>query len=149
MRTRIVRELVVRYKRNPKKRLPEAPLTDARSVYHVFRDLGAFPREHLVVLLLDVQNRLLGYETVAIGTNRAALVSAQCVYQAALLANAPSVILIHNHPSDETQPSPQDRALTQQIKLAGELVGVKLLDHVIVTDSGYYSFAEHGILDAK
>lgn len=134
------------YRRNPRKRFPTKPIQSGCDVYEIAKDLGAYPREHLVVLLLDARCLLVGYETVSIGTAQASLVSTACVFQAALLVNARSIILVHTHPSGVAEPSEEDRKVTMRLKLAGELIGIEVVDHVIVGETGYYSFADAGEL---
>src|SRR5215471_3715346 len=69
------------------------------------------------------------------------------VFKPAILSNASSVILSHNHPSGDPHPSQEDRALTVRLRQAGKLLGVEVLDHIIVGDGRYYSFADEGLLD--
>ena len=68
------------------------------------------------------------------------------IFVAALKANCCAIIISHNHPSGNLKPSRQDEELTQKIKLAGQLLDIKLMDHLIVTTEGYYSFADEGLL---
>ena len=96
-------------------------------------------REHFVVMLLCTQNRLIGVNTVSVGTLNAALVSPREVFKAAILANAASVIVGHNHPSGDPQPSPEDVQVTEVLRRAGELLDIPVLDHVVVGDGGRYA----------
>ena len=96
-------------------------------------------REHFVTMMLDVKNRVIGIHTVSIGTLNASLVSAREVFKAAILCNAASVILAHNHPSGDLTPSPEDLRVTEVLKEAGKLLDIEVLDHVIVGDDGRWS----------
>ncbi len=96
-------------------------------------------REHFVVMMLCTQNRIIGLSTVSIGTLNAALVSPREVFKAAILANAASVILAHNHPSGDPQPSPEDVQVTNTLRKAGHILEIPVLDHIIVGDSGRFS----------
>jgi len=96
-------------------------------------------REHFVVMLLCTQNRLIGVNTVSVGTLNAALVSPREVFKAAILANAASVVVGHNHPSGDPQPSPEDVQVTEVLRRAGELLDIPVLDHVVIGDCGRYA----------
>ncbi|MDT8444359.1 MAG: JAB domain-containing protein [Desulfuromonadales bacterium] len=80
------------------------------------------------------------------GSLNASIVHPREVYKAALLSSAAAVIFIHNHPSGDTAPSREDIEITKRLKDAGELLGIRVLDHLIVGEAGYYSFANDGIL---
>ena len=93
-------------------------------------------REHMLVFFLDTKQRVTGYHTVSIGTLNASLVSAREVFKAALLANAARIILVHNHPSGDPAPSSEDRGVTREIREAGDLMDVPLLDHIVIGANG-------------
>ena len=96
-------------------------------------------REHFVTLMMDVNNRIIGIHTVSIGTLNCAVISAREVFKAAILANAASIILAHNHPSGDVSPSPEDIQVTENLKKAGKLLDIEVLDHVIVGEDGKFS----------
>lgn len=102
--------------------------------------------EVFAVMYLDAQNHLLGYERVFRGTLTQTAVFPREIVKAALLRNAASVILHHNHPSGLCQPSRADESLTIAVKAALALVDVKVLDHIITSDAGALSMAEQGLL---
>lgn len=110
---------------------------DAASVLQSF--LEDEDREHFVSLMLDAKNRIIGVHTVSIGTLTCALVSPREVFKAAILANACSIIVAHNHPSGDPEPSPEDLHITEQLAKAGKLLDIELLDHVIVGEDGSYT----------
>jgi DNA repair protein RadC len=115
----------------------------------LFRDfLGAVDREHFMVAMLDRKHRLIGVNLVHVGTIDGALVNPRDVYKPALLCNAVSIVLYHNHPSGDCQPSREDRALTQRLTEAGKLLDVTVLDHIILGDgtNQYLSFADENYL---
>ena len=103
-------------------------------------------REHCVVLLLNRKNRLIGLNTVSIGSLTASVVHPREVFKPAILGNAAAVILCHNHPSGDPAPSQEDRVLTKRLVEAGKLLGIDILDHIIVGDGRYFSFADEGLL---
>lgn len=120
---------------------------EARDVYEAFREqFEQLDREMFVVLLLDGKNRALGFNTVSVGSLTAALVHPREVFKPAILANAASVVLVHNHPSGDPEPSQEDRAITERLKHAGDLLGIKVLDHVVIGDGTYWSFADEHLL---
>jgi DNA repair protein RadC len=109
---------------------------------------GTRPVEHFGVLLLDTRHRVLRTTLLSIGTLDASIVHPREVFREATLAGAFALILFHNHPSGDAKPSPDDVALTRRLIAAGELMGITVLDHIIVTDRGYYSLREAGDLRA-
>lgn len=108
--------------------------------------IGNKPHESFAVLFLDVQNRLIEMKEMFRGTLTHASVYPREVVKAALACNAASLILAHNHPSGNTDPSAADRSLTDALKQALALVDVRVLDHFIVAGNRVYSFAEHGMV---
>jgi DNA repair protein RadC len=105
--------------------------------------LAEADREHLVVLLLNNKNRRIGINTVSIGSLTSSLAHPREVFKVAILANAAAIIVAHNHPSGEPQPSREDVELTQRLHAAADLLGIKLLDHIILGENGcWYSFPE-------
>jgi len=135
-------ELMIVRKRRQGAGLPRF-VRDAGAVYSAFREEAELlDRERFVVVLLDGKNRVLGFHVVSVGSLTAALVHPREVFKAAILANAAAVILAHNHPSGDPSPSAEDRALTARLRQAGELIGIRVLDHVVIGDGSYTSLAE-------
>ncbi|WP_020678104.1 JAB domain-containing protein [Geopsychrobacter electrodiphilus] len=120
--------------------------TSAEHVFELFRDLAKETKENFVALHLDTKNRIICYDTVSIGSLNASVVHPREVYKTVLLSSAAAVLFIHNHPSGDTAPSREDIEITKRLKDAGELLGIRVLDHLIVGEAGYYSFANDGIL---
>jgi DNA repair protein RadC len=102
-------------------------------------------RENFVAVLLNTKNEVIEFPTISVGTLSASLVHPREVFKPAIRASAASVVLAHNHPSGKVEPSPEDREVTRRLSDAGEIVGIKVLDHVILGD-GYFSMKEHGML---
>ena len=123
-----------------------AKCSSSDNVFELFRDLTREAKEHFVALHLDSKNRIICYDTVSVGSLSASIVHPREVYKAALLSSAAAVLLIHNHPSGETTPSREDIEITQRLKAAGDLLGIRVLDHIILGERGYYSFANAGNL---
>lgn len=103
-------------------------------------------REEFVVLLLDAKHHVRGIHTVSIGSLSMSIVHPRETFKAAIVSNASTVILAHNHPSGDPTPSKEDRELTARLKQCGELLGIPVLDHVIVGEGRHYSFADMGAL---
>lgn len=101
-------------------------------------------RESFHVLLLDGRHRLLGEAEVSIGTLTASLVHPREVFRDAIRAAAAAVLLVHNHPSGDPTPSAEDRVVTERLASAGELLGIRVIDHLIVSERGHFSFREAG-----
>jgi DNA repair protein RadC len=100
-------------------------------------------QEEFKVLLLSRSNQVLGIYSLSKGSTSATIVDAKLVFSVALKCNAASIIIAHNHPSNNLKPSQADKSLTKKLKTAGEYLDVKLLDHIIVTSGGYYSFSDN------
>ena len=105
-------------------------------------ELHKEPEEVVVMLALDNKNRLMSCCEISHGTLNSAMVSPRDVYKRALVANAKSIIIAHNHPTGSVTPSLEDKIITSSLKEAGKVLDVKLLDHIIVGDKRYYSFYE-------
>jgi DNA repair protein RadC len=103
-------------------------------------------RENLILMMLDTKGHLIGEKLMTVGTVNASLISPREVFMEALKHRAVSVILLHNHPSGDPEPSSEDRKITEKMKRAGELLEIRLLDHVVIGDRRYVSFAERGLL---
>ena len=119
---------------------------DAGALVHAY--LADVDREHFLVLLLDQKNKVIGIHTVSIGSLTASVVHPREVFKPAILSNAAAIILAHNHPSGQPQPSQEDRVLTVRLVTAGKLLGISVLDPVIFGEatSAYFSFAAEGLL---
>ena len=96
-------------------------------------------REHCVALYLDGAHQIVSYSIISIGTANMSVVHPREVFQRAILVGAISIIIAHNHPSGVLTPSDEDHKVTQRLRDAGEILGIKLLDHLIVTDLAHYS----------
>jgi DNA repair protein RadC len=117
------------------------------SVYQIIKPyLEDLDREHFVVMLLDVKKKVIGINTVSIGILFSCPVHLREVFKPAIVANAAAVILVHNHPSGQPDPSQDDLALTVRLKEAGEILGIEVLDHVIVGEERYVSLKERGLV---
>ena len=121
-------------------------LRTPREVYEATADLRTERREHFVGLYLNTRNRLLLRETVSVGSLNASIVHPREVFEPALRRGAASLIVVHNHPSGEAEPSEDDIQITRRLAQAGDILGIALLDHVVVATGGYVSLKEEGHL---
>ena len=103
-------------------------------------------KEYFKVLLLNQSNQVLGYTLISEGGITDTSVDVRVILQATLLTNSVAIILAHNHPSGSLKPSQQDIEITKQVKRAAKLMRIEVFDHLILTDEGYYSFADEGQL---
>lgn len=110
--------------------------------------IGDPDREYFVALLLDAKNRITGIHTVSQGSLNQSIVHPRETFKAAILANAAGMILAHNHPSGDLSPSSEDLAITRRLKEAGELLGIKILDHIIIDTENqkFNSFVDAGLM---
>lgn len=103
-------------------------------------------RESFHALQLDGRHRLVSVDEVSVGTLTASLVHPREVFRAAIRNAAAALLLVHHHPSGDPSPSAEDRSVTERLVAAGRLLGIRVVDHVIVAESGYFSFQEAGLL---
>jgi DNA repair protein RadC len=123
-------------------------ITAPEHVFNLLRkDLFAKKRELLYLLSLDGRNKLIAKDLISLGTIDSTLVSPREVFRQALLRNATSAVLAHNHPSQNLTPSTEDLILTEEVAKIGVSLGIPLLDHVIITDSSYTSIKALNLFD--
>lgn len=123
-----------------------APLRTSAEVYrHCGARLAALRKEQFHVLLLDGKNRLIKEVRISEGSLTASLVHPREVFVPVIEESAAAIILVHNHPSGDPTPSAEDVAITARLRQVGDLMGVSVLDHVVIGDGRYVSFADEGI----
>jgi len=115
-------------------------------IYEHCRDIRGSNREHFVAFYLNSRHQILRREVVSIGSLNASIVHPREVFRPAIVLCAAALVLAHNHPSGDTAPSEEDLAITRRLKEAGRLLGIELVDHVIVAESGYTSMRERRLL---
>lgn len=123
------------------------PLRSSEDVYRHFREnLGKEKRELFYVVLLNNKNRKIREVKISEGSLTASLVHPREVYNPVIRESAAAVIFVHNHPSGDPAPSPEDIDITRRLKEVGEVVGVRVLDHVVIGYDRYFSFSDKGML---
>lgn len=126
---------------------PAPNISSPRQVADLFAVQAQSVREHFLVCHTDLASNLLAVETVAIGDMAGLELSVGEVFRSVLATGAPSLLLVHNHPSGDPTPSEQDLTTTKKLLQAANLLSLVLEDHVILCrDGSYFSFAEHGLL---
>jgi DNA repair protein RadC len=130
---------------------PEESFRDPRSLSKVLsKYFHGLDREHFIAVSLNSANQIIGINTVSIGSLNQAIVHPRETFKAAILCNAAAIILAHNHPSGSTKPSQEDRDITDRLTKAGELLGIKVLDHIIMGEgSDYFSFTTEREAEAE
>ena len=136
-------ELSKRYNKLVKGGYNKKPINSAKDIYNMFVDeMRNYKKEVLKVVLLDTKNVPISIKEVSVGTLNSSLIHPREVFKEAIKESANSIILVHNHPSGNCNPSNEDIEMTKLLVQAGEHLGVKVLDHVIIGKRKYYSFKE-------
>lgn len=125
------------------------PINSPNTLYNTIETLFKLsekPQEHLVLLALDTKAQVCGAFTVHIGTMNMSVCNMRDIMQRAILSNAYSIVIAHNHPSGNPTPSPEDIEVTKRLDQASQIMGIELLDHIIIGDEStpYYSLKEKG-----
>ena len=122
-------------------------ISSPKDAYEMVKEqLEGLDREQFIIACLNTKNEPTNISVVSVGTLNKAIVHPREVFKTAILSNAASIMAFHNHPSGETTPSQQDIQLTNRLYEAGELLGIKLLDHLIIGDGTFTSLKEKGYL---
>ncbi len=103
-------------------------------------------KEHFKLILLNPRNKIIGISTISIGTLNASLVHPREVFKDAITHSAASVVLAHNHPSGDPEPSEDDITITKRLIEAGKILGIEVTDHVVISKSGFFSFKEKNLI---
>ena len=144
-----VAEVEISYK--PDYKVSERPqISSSNDAYNIMTDQWDSGKlellEEFKILLVKRRNRVLGLVNISQGGLSSAIADSKVIYATALKSCASGIILAHNHPSGEVDPSREDISLTNKLKAGAELLDLKILDHLIITRGKFYSFADEGIL---
>lgn len=121
-------------------------ITSSKAVFEIMQPIiGELPHEEFWVLYLNNSNKIIHKSQLSKGGITGTVVDIRLIFKTALEHNAISVILTHNHPSGKLQASDADKDITKKLKVAGEQLDIKVLDHIIITETGYFSFQDEGI----
>lgn len=125
---------------------PAALLLSPEQVANELKDIRNHKKEHFVIFYLDSRNNEVQREIISVGTLNASIVHPREVFELAIQHSAAHVIVAHNHPSGDPEPSDEDKILTDRLVEAGKILGIELLDHIIITSNTHYSFKEKGLI---
>lgn len=103
-------------------------------------------KEHFKLILLDTRNKIIGISTISIGTLNASLVHPREIFKEAIIHNSASVVLAHNHPSGDPEPSEEDLTITERLVESGKILGIEVIDHIIIGKTNFSSFKERGLI---
>ncbi len=143
----IVAALELGRRRKESKEVEKEKLTSSREAVNIMQPiLGELMHEEFWIIFLNRANLVLGKKQISMGGMSGTIADPRMIFKAALDQKAVSIILCHNHPSGNNQPSASDIQLTKNISEAGKLLEINVLDHIIVTQHGFYSFADEGLL---
>jgi DNA repair protein RadC len=120
-------------------------IESAADAARLVQEMAYLQQEQIRVILLDTHRRVIAIPTVYIGTVNMSIVRVAEIYREAILRNSPAIILVHNHPSGDIQPSPEDLDLTRTLATAGKLLDIQLVDHLIIGERGWKSLREMGL----
>lgn len=112
-------------------------IKDSQGAARLFRHMGKLKREHFVMVTLNAAHKVIDRHNISVGTLTASLVHPREVFAEAIADRAASIIVAHNHPSGNLEPSDADRSITDRLREAGDLLGISVLDHFIITDGGH------------
>jgi DNA repair protein RadC len=125
------------------KRRNSDTITSPDKLFEIIKSkITQFSKEHFFVISLDTRNNLIGVDEISVGTLTASLVHPRETFESAIRRHAAKIIISHNHPSGETDPSDDDMKITRRLVDAGKIMGIEVLDHIIVTKTSYLSFKE-------
>ncbi|NOY48923.1 MAG: JAB domain-containing protein [Chlorobi bacterium] len=134
-------------RRRGEEALHQQKITSSKSVFELMQPvLGELPHEEFWIIYLNNSNKVIQKEQLSKGGITGTLVDVRLVLKKALEVGATGIILVHNHPSGTLKPSEADKNLTQKLKMAGESLDIKVLDHLIITEKAYFSFADESLL---
>ena len=143
-RISLIREKSIKYQAN---------VSTAEQAAEIIRktitECGQSDREQMIVLMLDIKNRIIGTNIVSIGSVSSSIVCLRELFKPVILANSVALIVAHNHPSGDLQPSNEDNNITKWIFIGAHLLGITLHDHLIVSteSKNFFSYAENNILE--
>jgi DNA repair protein RadC len=127
--------------------MPKKKITSPKDFFELFQPIfKEEPVEIFVVAWLSSANRIIGFEKVSVGNINSSIVDPRSVFRSAIVSNSASIIVAHNHPSGNNEPSEEDLAITKKLVESGKLLGVHVFDHLIFADDTYTSFVERRLI---
>ena len=134
-------------KSEPAEETRQKEITSAQEVYELIKSkISNYTKEHFVVLSFDIRNKFLGMDTVSVGILNENLMHPRETFDAAIRRHAAHIIISHNHPSDDPEPSEDDLEITKRLVESGKILGIEVIDHIVVTKKGFLSFKDKGLI---
>lgn len=144
---RAVKEKINEEQKNQEERKKYSSVTSPDELYNILKEkIQNFSKEHFYVISLDTRNNFIGIDEISVGTLTASLVHPRETFESAIKRHAAQIVIAHNHPSGETDPSEDDLKITKRLVDAGKIMGIEVLDHIIVTKNGFLSFKEKNLI---
>jgi DNA repair protein RadC len=127
--------------------MPKKKITSPRDFFDLFNPIfKEEPVEIFIVAWLSTANRIIGFEKVSVGNLNSSIVDPRSVFRSAIVANSASIIVAHNHPSGNQEPSEEDISITKKLVESGKVLGVHVFDHIIFAEETYTSFVERRLI---
>ena len=127
--------------------MPKKKISSPRDFYELFQPIfKEEPVEIFIVAWLSSANRIIGFEKVSVGNLNSSIVDPRSVFRSAIVSNSASIIVAHNHPSGNNEPSAEDISITKKLVESGKVLGVNVFDHIIFAEDAYTSFVERRLI---
>ncbi len=140
-------EITLKYKKGDYKKVKIVSSLNLFELFNELYDMDTFEiSESVIIIYLNQANNTLGWQKHSNGGSCQALIDIRLIMVTALQVGARSIVLSHNHPSGQMKPSEEDKSITRKVKEAADTLQLTLLDHIIMTENGYYSFSDEGLL---
>lgn len=150
MRLRLIKpvyeKLIIREEDLPDYLVKSKRISTASDVFQMFSSLVNTPRECFICLHLDNKNKIICVDICSVGSLTASIVHPREIFIPVLLSGAAALVFVHQHPSGDPEPSREDLDITTRLKQGSELLGIRILDHIIIGDGRYVSLADRGLL---
>lgn len=118
-------------------------------VFKLLKEIGSYKKEHFIGLYLNARHQLIHRETISIGSLDASIVHPREFFEPAIKHHAVVVIAVHNHPSNDLEPSKEDIEITEKLTKSGKILSIELIDHIIIIKNDYFSFKRKGMINGK
>lgn len=139
-----IKEIIYRINMEKSKALTQ--ISSPKDVLTYFKDMEDLRQEEIRLIMLNTKNKIIAHKTISKGTINASIVTPREIFFPAIKMMASSIILVHNHPSADVTPSSEDKNITEIVARSGNLINIKLLDHIIIGKNKIYSFKEAGLI---
>ena len=139
-----IKEIIYRINMEKSKALTQ--ISSPNDVLTYFKDMEDLRQEEIRLIMLNTKNKIIAHKTISKGTVNASIVTPREIFFPAIKMMASSIILVHNHPSADVTPSSEDKNITEIVARSGNLINIKLLDHIIIGKNKIYSFKEAGLI---